>query len=550
MNRKFDAIVIGGGMTGGYAAKELCQAGLKVLLLERGPARKHPDSYATTEKEPWDFRFRGLITDRLKKRYPIQSRNHVFTEATAHQFANDLDHPYSTPQEEPFVWFRSYQLGGRSLLWGRQCYRWSDLDFSANQREATGTDWPLRYADIASYYDDVESFVGVSGQKEHLAHLPDGRFLPPMRMNALELLAKDKLAQRWPGRTLTIGRTANLSQPHNGRGACVNRLRCAEGCPHGGYYSALSGAIPAAMATGNLTIRCDTIVERIIYDKASARAKSVRTIDANTREDNEFSADLIFVCAGTLNSTWLLLNSADVAGVGMESNQLGHNLMDHHNCILSANIEAGPDTFPKGRRPTPCYLPRYRNLGAHPDADFKRGYGFEIQTDRDDWRRGLTDNGIGAGWKDGLSDWGPWRVTFVGYGETLPYHDNQVDLDRDRLDKWGLPTLRIRCRFKENELRMNEDMIRSATEMLELLGAKEIETWCQISAPGTIIHEMGTARMGKNRETSVLDPWNRMWEAQNVFVTDGAAMPSSACQNPSITYMALTARACKKALAA
>ncbi len=548
MKDQYDAIIIGGGMTGGYAAKELCQAGLKVLLLERGPERHHPESYTNAGKAPWEFPYRGVISDSLVASHPVQSHNHFFTDATADAFVNDVDHPYASPDDKPFMWFRSYQLGGKSLLWGRQSYRWSDLDFSANARENIGNDWPLRYADLQRYYDQVERFIGVSGSPEGLAQLPDGHYLPPMAMNDMELLARKKIATKWSERRLTIGRTANLTRDHQGRGACVYRNRCAQGCPQGGYYSALSGAIPAAQATGNLTIRCDAIVERLLYDKRHAKAKAVRIVDANTGQDYEYHAKVIFVCAGTLNSTWILMNSASAEGIGYESGQLGHNLMDHHNTIVSSIIDDGPNTYPQGRRPAPCYLPRFKNLDGGQTAGFKRGYGYEIRADREDWRRGYADANLGSQWKDSLSNWGVWRVTLIGYGETLPHDDNRIELNDVQRDAWGMPTLKIIAGFRDNEKIMNQNMIESAKEMLGELGGNQPEIWRELSVPGRCIHEMGTARMGKNRETSVLDPWNRMWEASNVFVTDGAAMASSACQNPSLTYMAMTARACEKAV--
>lgn len=548
MKDNYHAIVIGGGMTGGYAAKELCQAGLKVLLLERGPEMQHPQSYQNALKKPWEFPYRGIVDATLMASHNVQSHNHIFTAATSDSFVNDKENPYSTPEDKPFYWFRSYQLGGKSLLWGRQSYRWSDLDFSANHKEAVGTDWPVRYKDIEKYYGAVEQFIGVSGMREGLPQLPDGHFLPPMAMNDMEIFAKQKINQKWPERLMTIGRSANLTRNHAGRGACIYRNRCAQGCPQGGYYSALSGAIPAAQATGNLTLQCNAIVERLLYDKVNAKATGVRVIDSSSMQDSEYTADIIFVCAGTLNSTWLLMNSASADGIGNESGQLGHNLMDHHNILVSSLIDGGPATFPQGRRPTPCYLPRYRNLNGGNQDGFSRGYGFEFRAEREDWRRGLSDSSLGAAWKDSLSTWGAWRGTLIGYGETLPHYDNRVELDYGTLDKWGLPALKIQMEFKQNERAMNRDMIDSAITMLAEMGGNKPEVWRSLSVPGRTIHEMGTARMGKHRATSVLDPWNRMWEASNVFVTDGAAMASSACQNPSLTYMAMTARACSKAV--
>lgn len=548
MKNKFDAIVIGGGMTGSYAAKNLCEAGLKVLLLERGPEKTHPTSYKTITKQPWDEEHRGIVGDDLKKKYGGQIYDHTFKPITSESFVNVIDNPYQTPNGKPFTWVRSYQLGGKSLLWGRQTYRFSDLDFSANANDDGGSDWPFRYKDIEKYYDEVENFIGVAGSRDGIPQLPDGNYLPPFEMNDMELLAKEKIAKKWPSRQIISARTANLTRPHQNRGQCINRIRCAEGCSHGGYYSGLSGAIPAASATGNLTIKCDSIVERLVYDKVKAKATSVRVLDANTKQESEFFASIIFVCAGTLNTTWLLMNSAEYGGVGLESGQLGHNLMDHHSMLVESTVEGGPNTFPQGDRPNKCYLPRFQNLDGKNSDGFKRGYGYQLGAQRKSWRRGLMDQGVGANWKDGLSKWGDWSFYFVGFGETLPYYDNRVELDHKNRDAWGLPTLHIAFEFKENEKVMNQDMINSAIEMLVEMGGRDPQVLNKMSVPGANIHEMGTARMGRDRGQSVLDPWNRMWEATNVFVTDGAAMVSSACQNPSLTYMAMTARACRTAV--
>ncbi len=545
-NKQYDAIVIGGGMSGSYAAKELCQAGMKTLLLERGPEKHHPSSYTETNKEPWDYRFRGILQKAQQQQQPVQSKLFLHTEASAKSFVNDLDSPYTTTNDTSFDWFRSYQLGGKSMQWGRQCYRLSDLDFNANKNSTHGNDWPLRYKDIQAFYDEVEKFVGVSGQNEGLSQLPDGHFQPPMPMNDMEISMRDTIKKKWHERHMIMGRVANLTQPHNGRGQCISRDKCALGCPHGGYYSGLSGAIPAALATGNLDIVCDSIVERIIYDKTAKKGKAVRVIDANTLKDKEYSAPNIFVCAGTLNSTWLLLNSALADGVGLASGQLGHNLMDHHNMVVSAVIPEGPKTYPQGRRPTRCYLPRYRNLKNNDKLGFTRGYGFELSGHREDWTREFGSKTIGTELKDSINSWGDWRIVMVGYGECLPYYENTIALNFDKRDAWGLPTLNINAEFKDNEKKMNKDMHASAKEILNELGAVDQTIWGDMSAPGGSIHEMGTARMGSNPETSVLDPYNRMWEANNVYVTDGSAMPSSACQNPSLTYMALTSRAVKK----
>lgn len=549
-NNKYDAIVVGGGLVGSYAAKLLSEAGKKTLLLERGPKKTHPTSYVETSEDPWDFRFRGIIESQHRQRQPLHSKLFVYTDATANSFANDIENPYTTGENSDYSWYRAYQLGGKSLQWGRMSLRFSDFDFRTNRQTKHGVDWPLRYSDLDRFYTAAERFVGVSGRAEGLGHLPDGDFLPPMEMNALELEIGEAIKQRWPDRAFTIGRVANLTKAINDRGPCIYRNKCVSGCPHGGYYSALSGAIPTALATGNLTIQCDAIVERLIYKKTSNSATGVRVIDANTNDDTEYRADHIFVCAGTLNSTRLLLNSATADGVGLGSGELGHNLMDHHMTSVTAEVAGGPDTYPLGRRPAPCLVPRFQNLGDDPEYDFVGGYGFQIVAFREDWRRNLTNSlAVGAQLKHQLMHKGNWRVHLQGFGEVLPHHDNRVELDETTQDKWGMPVLKITAKYRENETAMNRHMIETSKEILGLAGGDEPVVWTEMSKPGESIHEVGTARMGRDPETSVLDPYCRMWEASNVFVTDGSAMASSSWQNPSLTLMALTHRAVNAALA-
>lgn len=547
--RYYDAIVIGGGLVGSYAAKELCEQGLKTLLLERGPEKQHPQSYSEVTTDPWDFKYRGLIDDHLRERQPVQSKIYRFTAATANSFVDDQRHPYTTAEKQPYDWFRAYQLGGKSLQWGRLSLRFAALNFAENAEDGQGTPWPFDYDEIEPFYTKAEQFVGVAGQAEGSPYFPDGDFLPPMAMNDMDLLLKQKMAKRWPERLYTIGRTANLTQPKNGRGSCMYRDKCASGCPHGGYYSALSGALPTAMATGNLTIRCDAIVERLVYDKAANKARAVRVLDANTMTDTEYMAPIIFVCAGTLNSTRLLLHSATSDGVGLASGELGHNLMDHHMTSVSAALKNGPDTYPLGRRPTHCLVPRYQNLPDQSRTDFLRGYGLQISTYRENWERNLYHHSlIGSDLKQALLHKGHWRIHILGMGEVLPHHDNRVMLDSAVKDAFGMPVLRISAKYMDNEIRMNRHMLETSKELLTELGAEPPEAWTAMSDPGASIHEVGTARMGSDPQTSVLDPFNRMWEASNVYVTDGAALPSSAWQNPSLTLMAMTSRAVRTAV--
>lgn len=542
----YDAIVVGSGITGGFAAKELCEKGLKTLVLERGRQVEHVKDYPTTSTPTWDFKLRGRVSAEDEANYPVQSKVYAFNEATRHFWVNDLEHPYTTPEDQPFSWIRGYHVGGRSIMWGRQCYRWSDLDFEANARDGHGVDWPIRYKDIAPWYSYVEKFVGISGQAEGLAHLPDGEFLPPMELNCVETRAKQGIEAKWPQRRLTIGRVANLTRAHNGRTSCQYRDLCFRGCPYGAYFSSQSATLPAARATGNMTLRPDSVVESILYDKETDRATGVRMIDANTGERTEYSARVVFLCASTLGSTWILLNSANDRfsdGLANSSGELGHNLMDHFYRIgATADFEGDADKYYDGQRPNGIYVPRFRNVwDQHPD--FIRGYGYQGGASRGSWKRGMGEAGMGADFKNAVAKPGPWSMGLQGFGETLPYHENFVRLNPDKLDKHGLPTLFISAKFRENEAVMKIDAMNSAAEMLEAAGGKNVTTYDRQASIGHGIHEMGTARMGKDPKTSVLNEWNQCHDVPNVFVTDGACMTSASCVNPSITYMALTARA-------
>lgn len=548
----YDAIVIGSGISGGWAAKELSEKGLKTLVLERGRDVRHVLDYPTMNLDPWDTELRGRVTQEDMKNYPVQLRTgYTITEATKHWFVNDLEHPYT--ETKRFDWIRGYHVGGRSLLWGRQSYRLAPMDFESNARDGFGVDWPIRYKDLAPWYDYVERFAGISGQKEGLEQLPDGEFLPPMEMNCVEQHLKEKIELNYPGRKLTIGRVANLTQPHNGRGSCQYRNRCIRGCPYGGYFSSNASTLPAAAATGNMTLRPHSIVHSLIYDPETQKATGVRIVDGETRETHEFFARIVFCCASALGTTSILMNSRSDRfpdGLGNDSGELGHNLMDHHFMVgASGRFDGYNDQYFKGRRPNGIYIPRFQNLDRDSTRkDYLRGFGYQGNGSRSDWRANIKEMAFGAEIKESLFAPGPWRMGLTGFGESLPYHENHVRLNYEKLDKWGLPTLVIDCEFKENELNMRKEMASAAAEMLETAGFKDVQTYDRIGAPGLGIHEMGTARMGRDPKTSVLNAYNQVHAVPNVFVTDGACMTSAACQNPSLTYMALTARACDHAV--
>lgn len=553
----YDAIVIGSGISGGWAAKELTEKGLKTLVLERGRMVKHGE-YPTAGLDPWDLEFRDKLSqDVIAKDYPKQNRTGYTTDPSCvHFFVKDSEHPYN--ETKRFDWIRSYQVGGRSLVWGRQSYRLSDLDFEANAKDGIATDWPIRYADLAPWYSYAERFAGVSGSKEGLPQLPDGEFLPPMDLNCVEKVAKERIEKAFPERNMIIGRTAHLTATnpdiHQGRGTCQSRNRCRRGCPYGAYFSSNSATLPAAERTGNLTMRPFSIVESIMYDKDTKRATGVRIIDTETKQTHEFFAKVIFCCASAFGSTQILMQSKSEAfpdGLGNTSGELGHNVMDHHfRTGARGRFEGMEDSYYEGRRPNGIYIPRFRNLNAKTKMDsFIRGYGFQGSASRTNWMRGVKElDVLGADLKDALVQPGPWQMGINGFGECLPYHENKIELNYDNLDQWGLPTLTMDAEWKENEYAMREDVRVAAAEMLEAAGFKDVKTYDDTSYPGLGIHEMGTARMGRDPKTSVLNKWNQLHEVPNVYVTDGAAMTSAGCQNPSLTYMALTARAADHAV--
>lgn len=544
----FDAIVVGSGISGGWAAKELCEQGLKVLLLERGKMVEHPN-YPGATLDPWAFPHRGRLTPEEQERHHIQARHFSIHEENKHFYINDLENPYV--ESARYDWIRADVLGGRSLLWGRHCYRWSDLDFEANVKDGIAVDWPIRYKDIAPWYDYVERFIGVCGEAENIPHLPDGQFLPSMEYNCVEKDFKKKVESNFPGRKLIMGRVANLTAPLKGRGQCQFRNRCDRGCPYGAYFSTNSATLPAAMATNNLTVVTDTLVNRVIYDEVKGRAEAVEALNIVTGETTEYRARLIFLNASTLGTTFILLNSTSTRfpnGLGNGSDQVGRNLMDHHKGSGAfAEVDGFQDKYYYGQRPNQVYMPRFRNIHEQRN-DFIRGYGMQGGAGRSGWQHALRGGGIGESLKNAAEVPGPWNFALYGYGECLPYEENRAVLSKEKTDKWGRPVLDINCSFKDNERAMNSDMGPSAAEMLEAAGYRNVRPYSNMSFPGNANHEMGTARMGKDPGTSVLNGFNQMHEVPNVFITDGSFMVSSSCVNPSLTYMAITARACRYAV--
>ena len=555
MNSDFDAIVIGTGVSGGWAAKELCENGLKTLVLERGRMINHPSDYTTANMDKWDFPYGDKITNEIREQQPKQSRTgYVNTESTKHLFVDDIKHPYN--EDKPFDWIRGYHVGGRSLLWGRQSHRLTQFDFEGNVKEGIAVDWPIRYNDLAPWYDYVEDYIGVSGENLGLPQYPSGKLLKPMEMNCVEEVLKDTLSKKYNDRVLTLGRVANITEgtkPGRGRVTCQYRSLCRRGCPFGAYFSSNSSTLPAAEDSGNMTLRPNSVVYEIMYDENKKRATGVKIIDSETKQTYEYRAKIIFVCASTVGSTSILMQSKSNRfpnGMGNDSGELGHNLMDHHfKAGASGKFDGFKDKYYTGRRPTGVYIPKFRNIGGNTNQnDFIRGYGYQGGASRKDWTQSIAELSYGKDLKEAILSPGDWKMGLTGFGEILPYHDNRMYLNYEKKDKWELPTVTFDAKIRENELKMRKDMKNQAIEMLEKAGFKNVVGKDEKYSLGLGIHEMGTARMGRDPKTSVLNKYNQIHSVKNVFVTDGSAMTSSGNVNPSLTYMALTARAVKHAV--
>lgn len=549
----FDAIVIGSGISGGWAAKELCEKGLKTLVLERGRNVEHKKDYPTMVSNPWDMPHRNQIplADRLEN--PVVNRCYAYKEDTEHFFVKDSEHPYL--QEKPFDWVRGYQVGGKSLIWARQTQRWSKYDFEGPGRDGFAVDWPIRYDDIAPWYSYVERFVGVSGNYDGVETLPDGEFLPAWEMNCVEKEIRDRILASYQDRHVMIGRCAHLTQPQEhhlkmGRGQCMARNQCYRGCPFGAYFSSNAATLPAAAATGNLTIRPDSVVHSIIYDDKEEKVTGVRVVDRETKSVSEYFAKVIFLNASALNSNLILLNSTSNRfpnGLGNDSGILGKYIAFHnYRGNISASFEGWEDKYYFGRRPTAVMMPNFRNVKKQ-EMDFLRGYMTFYTAGRGGWG-GRRDLPFGADFKEQNSVPGPWHVFMMMQGETIPKESNLVSLSPTKKDAWGIPLLQVNVDYDDNDEKILKDFFEQGSEMLSKAGCKDIRTSDSKQAPGLDIHEMGGVRMGRDPESSLLNGWNQMHACKNVFVTDGACMTSTGTQNPSITYMALTARAADYAL--
>jgi choline dehydrogenase-like flavoprotein len=550
----YDAIVIGSGISGGWSAKELCDHGIKTLLLERGREVKHLKDYPTATKNPWDFPHRGELSLAIQKENPIVGRCYAFGEATAHFFVKDKEHPYI--QEKPYDWIRGYQVGGKSLLWARQTQRWSKYEFEGPARDGFAVEWPIGYEDIAPWYSHVERFAGISGNKDGIPSLPDGEFLPPWELNCVEKHIQQKVKENYKDRQVIIGRCANLTKPNEihlqqGRGQCQARSLCERGCPFGGYFSSNSTTIPWAEKTGNLTLKPDSVVHSIIYDEQKGKASGVRVIDAHTKQVTEYYARIIFVNAACLNTNLILLNSTShrfPEGLGNDNGLMGRFIAFHnYRGSISANYEGYEDGYYYGRRPTAAFIPAFRNVFKQ-ETDFLRGYMAYFGASRTGWQKGNHQEGIGAEWKDSLADAGDWGISMGMQGETIPKYENHVRLSKDQQDAWGIPQLITSIGYDDNDEKLFKDFLVQGAEMLDKAGCKNINTRDSKQAPGLDIHEMGGVRMGKDPKTSLLNKWNQLHACKNVFVTDGACMTSVGNQNPSITFMALTARAANHAV--
>lgn len=547
-NEMYDAIVVGTGISGGWAAKELCENGLKTLVLERGRMVTHIKDYPTANLDPWDMPNNGDLTPEQKSRQEKQARTGYTVRAeSSHWFVDDLTHPYN--ETKRFDWMRGYHVGGRSIMWGRHSYRWSDLDFEANAKDGIAVDWPVRYNDIAPWYDRVEEYIGVSGENLGLSQLPDGKFEPMMQLNCVEQHFREQVAEQFDGRVVTAGRVAHITsdKQYDGRSKCQFRNRCIRGCPFGGYFSSVSSTLPAAERTGNMTLRANSIVHEVIYDAATGKASGVKVIDRETKESMVFNAKIVFLCASAMASSAILMQSKSERfpnGLGNDSDQLGRNIMDHQLGVgASGSFDGFEDKYYKGRKPNGVYIPRFRNLDNNTKKDYLRGFGYQGGASRGNWEEAIAEHAFGKDLKEAVLKPGGWTMGIMGFGEVLPYEENRFTLDYDNLDEWGLPTLTFDAEFKENEWKMREDMKAQAVAMLEQAGFKNVNAYDNPGALGLGIHEMGTARMGRDPKTSVLNGYNQVHSCPNVFVTDGSFMTSASCVNPSLTYMAFTARA-------
>lgn len=547
--RSYDAIVIGSGISGGWSAKELCEKGLKTLVLERGRDVQHVKDYPTTNMYPWQFEHRNEIPFDVKQENPVVSRCYAFREDAQHFFVKDTEHPYV--QEKPFDWIRGYQVGGKSLLWARQTQRWSDFDFEGPARDGFAVDWPIRYSDLKPWYDHVERFAGISGNKDGLPELPDGEFLPGFPLNIVEKYFKEQVETKYPGRKVISARCAHLSKPNQihidqGRVQCQNRLLCQRGCPFGGYFSSNASTLPWAAKTGNLTVRPDSVVHSVLYDDEKGKAIGVKVIDRNTKEEIDFYAKVIFVNAAALNSNLILLNSKSKRfpnGLGNDSGTLGKYVAFHnYSARISAEYEGLLDYKVDGKNPAGGgYIPRFRNLHKQ-ETDFLRGYAAGFGAYRSS---GSDQSGMGEDLKNALLNpkLGNWGVGSHMMGETIPKESNYVALDESMKDDWGIPQLKISVDYDDNDAKMKKDYLDTMEEMFTAAGFINIQRNESSQAPGLDIHEMGGVRMGLDPKTSMLNKWNQIHSCPNVFVTDGSCMTSTSTQNPSLTYMAFSARA-------
>ena len=547
-NETYDAIVVVTGISGGWAAKELCENGLKTLVLERGRMVTHIQDYPTANLDPWDMPNNGDLTPEQKSRQEKQARTGYTVRAeSSHWFVDDVTHPYN--ETKRFDWMRGYHVGGRSIMWGRHSYRWSDLDFEANAKDGIAVDWPVRYKDIAPWYDRVEEYIGVSGENLGLSQLPDGKFEPMMQLNCVEQHFREQVAEQFEGRVVTAGRVAHITsdKKYDGRSKCQFRNRCIRGCPFGGYFSSVSSTLPAAERTGNMTLRANSIVHEVIYDAATGKASGVKVIDRETKESMVFNAKIVFLCASSMASSAILMQSKSERfpnGLGNDSDQLGRNIMDHQLGVgANGTFDGFEDKYYKGRKPNGVYIPRFRNLDTDTKKDYLRGFGYQGGASRGNWEEAIAEHAFGKDLKESVLKPGGWSMGIIGFVEVLPYEENRFTLDYENLDEWGLPTLTFDAEFKDNEWKMREDMKAQAVAMLEQAGFKNVNAYDNPGALGLGIHEMGTARMGRDPKTSVLNGYNQVHTCPNVFVTDGSFMTSASCVNPSLTYMAFTARA-------